>query len=373
MKYMNATLPHTLPEDLITEILMMLPVRSILRFKCMCKSWFSLISHPEFARSHFALAATPTTRLYLSANDHQVECTDIEASLHDDNSAKVVFNYPLPSPEDKYYNRAIDIVGSCRGFILLMITSGALDFIIWNPSTGLRKGISYVMDDHAYNFCDDRCGFGYDSSTDDYVIVKLKIDGWCTEVHCFSLRTNSWSRILGTALYYPVDLGHGAFFNGALHWFVRRCNGRRQAVIISFDVTERGLFEIPLPPDFAVKDQISVENQIYDLRVMEGCLCLCVAKMGCGTTIWMMKEYKVQSSWTKLIVPIYNQCHPFLPVFYPICSTKKDEFLGSNHKTLVKLNKKGDLLEHQARWHYMDCTILVHCGVYRESLLSLPE
>ncbi|XP_040866348.1 F-box protein CPR1 [Glycine max] len=247
----------------------------------------------EFARSHFALAATPTTRLYLSANDHQVECTDIEASLHDDNSAKVVFNYPLPSPEDKYYNRAIDIVGSCRGFILLMITSGALDFIIWNPSTGLRKGISYVMDDHAYNFCDDRCGFGYDSSTDDYVIVKLKIDGWCTEVHCFSLRTNSWSRILGTALYYPVDLGHGAFFNGALHWFVRRCNGRRQAVIISFDVTERGLFEIPLPPDFAVKDQIC------DLRVMEGCLCLCGANIGRETTIWMMKEYKVQSSWTR--------------------------------------------------------------------------
>ncbi|KAL2578004.1 hypothetical protein AAZV13_16G172200 [Glycine max] len=367
MKYMNATLPHTLPEDLITEILMMLPVRSILRFKCMCKSWFFLISHPEFARSHFALAATPTTRLYLSANDHQVECTDIEASLHDDNSAKVVFNYPLPSPEDKYYNRAIDIVGSCRGFILLMITSGALDFIIWNPSTGLRKGISYVMDDHAYNFCDDRCGFGYDSSTDDYVIVKLKIDGWCTEVHCFSLRTNSWSRILGTALYYPVDLGHGAFFNGALHWFVRRCNGRRQAVIISFDVTERGLFEIPLPPDFAVKDQIC------DLRVMEGCLCLCGANIGRETTIWMMKEYKVQSSWTRLIVPIHNQCHPFLRVFYPICLTKKDEFLGSNHKTLVKLNKKGDLLEHHARCHNLGCGILLRGGVYRESLLSLPE
>ena len=131
----------------------------------------------------------------------------------------------------------------------------------------------------------DRCGFGYDSSTDDYVIVNLTIEGWRTEVHCFSLRTNSWSRILGTAIYFPLDCGNGVFFNGALHWFGRLWDGHRQAVITSFDVTERGLFEIPLPPDFAVKDQIC------DLRVMEGCLCLCGANIGRETTIWMMKGH----------------------------------------------------------------------------------
>ncbi|KAH1164347.1 hypothetical protein AAZX31_01G218300 [Glycine max] len=370
MKDMNSTLPRTLPEDLITEILMMLPVRSILRFKCMCKSWFSLISDPEFARSHFALAATPTTRFFVSADDHQVKCIDIEASLHDDNSAKVVFNFPLPSPEDQYYDCQIDMVGSCRGFILLITRGDVFGFIIWNPSTGLRKGISYAMDDPTYDFDLDRFGFGYDSSTDDYVIVNLSCK-WLfrTDVHCFSLRTNSWSRILRTVFYYPLLCGHGVFVNGALHWFVKPFDRRRlRAVIISFDVTERELFEIPLPLNFDLKDPI------YDLTVMEGCLCLSVAQVGYGTRIWMMKEYKVQSSWTKLFVPIYNQRHPFFPVFCSICLTKKDEFLGSNHKTLVKLNKKGDLLEHRARWHYVDyCSILVRRGVYRESLLSLPE
>ncbi|PHT83831.1 hypothetical protein T459_12274 [Capsicum annuum] len=43
-----------LPEDLILfNILLRLPVESLLRFKCVCKHWYALIKSPSFIEKHF--------------------------------------------------------------------------------------------------------------------------------------------------------------------------------------------------------------------------------------------------------------------------------------------------------------------------------
>ncbi|RHN66454.1 putative F-box domain-containing protein [Medicago truncatula] len=50
----NVTLTSlpSLPFDLVPEILCRLPVKSLLQFRCVCKSWKSLISDPKFAKKH---------------------------------------------------------------------------------------------------------------------------------------------------------------------------------------------------------------------------------------------------------------------------------------------------------------------------------
>src|SRR4051812_32733503 len=45
-----------LPEDLVVEILLRLPVRSLLQFKCICKFWKTLISDPKFAKRHLQIS-----------------------------------------------------------------------------------------------------------------------------------------------------------------------------------------------------------------------------------------------------------------------------------------------------------------------------
>ncbi|TKY75342.1 F-box/kelch-repeat protein [Spatholobus suberectus] len=134
-----------------------------------------------------------------------------KAPLHGD-FAKVTFNIPPLSPAPKYVGCKVDIVGSCRVFILLAyVYLDFFYFVIWNPSTGFRKRINNVsMHAHLFSIgCNTSIGdyvahlygIGYDSSTDDYVvvIVTLPLLGprsngrWSTEVYCFSLRTNSWS------------------------------------------------------------------------------------------------------------------------------------------------------------------------------------
>ncbi|KAJ6859807.1 hypothetical protein NC651_036189 [Populus alba x Populus x berolinensis] len=41
-----------LPEDLITEILSWLPVKALLQFKCVCRSWYAIITSQAFISKH---------------------------------------------------------------------------------------------------------------------------------------------------------------------------------------------------------------------------------------------------------------------------------------------------------------------------------
>ncbi|RDY08303.1 F-box protein CPR30, partial [Mucuna pruriens] len=366
------TLPlaPTLPEEMIEEILLRLPVRSVLRFKCVCKSWLSLTSDPQFAKSHFDLAAVPTHRILKFSKYSIAKSAEIDNPFQL-NSAELVVNIPHPSP-DRNHKWRIDVVGSCRGFLLLAAaTSDIIYFLIWNPSTSLEKRFNKVWSMLPY-----LCGIGYDSSTDDYVVVMitlplLHIHGRLgTEIHCFSSRTNSWSYTENTVPYisFSNDFSHhGSLLHGAVHWLVHSYYGFHP-VIIAFDVMERKLSEIPLPPDLADR------SEIYDLRLMGKCLCLCFLGYESGPAeMWMMKEYKVQSSWTKLYIlpPI---CYPPRCYFAPICFTRDGEILGyDNSKTLVRLHHRGELLEHRVHGQCEGIYRFPHCGMYRESLLSLPD
>ncbi|XP_057436171.1 F-box protein CPR1-like [Lotus japonicus] len=232
-------------------------------------------------------------------------------------------------------------------------------------------------------------GFGYDTSTDDYLLVRIELILWedyvysqqdpdiianhPTCIRLFSMKTNSWFYPEGTYAQY-ADLGLcefkvGSFLNEALYWLVISVETSNHA-IIAFDLVERSLSEIPLSQSLARE----LKCREYHLRVMGECLNLCcpgdqydVASMA---EIWMMKKYKVQSSWTKLFV--FSTCNIPHNRFFPICFTKHGEIFGSNGSTsLMIVNDKGKLLD--------ECTFdtdrgdLLHCGMYRESLLSLPN
>ncbi|KAK7380203.1 hypothetical protein VNO78_32700 [Psophocarpus tetragonolobus] len=360
----------SVPDDLIGQILLRLPVKALLRFKSACKPWLLQISDKQFAKSHFEIAA-PTHKVFVKNNHSQLDCIDVDASLLN-NCGKLVFNFPLPSSVHKDGCK-VYIVGTCRGFMLLKNyfvekTKDVFDFVIWNPSTGFHKGINYVSAPLACVHHDSSLyGLGYDSSCDDYQIVIVATQARLILVHSFSLKKNSWSLSECTTPFYSREI-HGLYLEASLHWYVKPFD--RPPFIFAFHVTEKRLFEILLP---SVSD-IGLDYDKQYFRVIRGCLCLCVVEEGVGTSIWMMKEYNVQSSWTKFFVPLSTTSPPdLLPVFYPLCFTKNGEILGSNSKTLVKLNDEGQLLEHHPDDHNVDSSIFSYCGVYRESLLSISE
>ncbi|CAJ1835301.1 unnamed protein product [Sphenostylis stenocarpa] len=346
---------HTLlvlPPEVIREILLRLPVKSLLRFKSVCKSWLSLISDPQFGISHYDLAATPTHRILLRSNDFYAQSIDTKAPFIDHEEGTlcllraVHLLLPPPSPPripdffhfDDFRNQP-HILGSCRGFVLLYYERGD-DLILWNPSIGVHKQLPHFQYDSITR--EFLYGFGYDPSKDDYLITSIPFS--CpfsaeNEIHVFSFKTASWNNVPVNIPYSDpgncLAVRAGSLFNETLHWLVLS-KEKKVPIILAFDLVQRSFSEISL------LDHLTMEKRrVCGLRVMGGCLSLCYSVEGSAVTeIWMMKEYKVQSSWTKFI--IIPTCD-----FYPICITKDSGIFGSDMRSLEKYNDKGELLEHR--------------------------
>ncbi|AES91736.1 hypothetical protein MtrunA17_Chr4g0066411 [Medicago truncatula] len=84
--------------------------------------------------------------------------------------------------------------------------------------------------------------------------------------------------------------------------------------------------------------------------------------------IWVMKEYKVHSSWTKTLVLSISG----IPYFSPICCTKSGHIIGTDgYNRLMKYDDKGRLFERHT--HFKDKNYhRSRVAMYTESLLSLP-
>ncbi|GAU41599.1 hypothetical protein TSUD_196690 [Trifolium subterraneum] len=352
-----------LPHEVIIQILLWLPVKSLIRFKCVCKLWFSLISHPQFANSHFQLAATtPTHRiLFISKSNSSPETRsiDFEAPFNDD-SASLNLNFLLPRT---YLD--LEIKGSCRGFMCLHCCS---EIHLWNPSTGAHKQIPLSPNDFFLNFY----GFGYDQSTDDYLLVSMSYetdfdDTISSHLEIFSLRANMWKEIEDIDIPYTsaVDAEPklGLLFSGAIHW-IAYLDDLQEDVIVAFDLMERKLLDMHLPEEF------DGEPEYSDLWVFGEFLSLSTMNNTNNTVqIWVMKEYKVHSSWTKTHVLSTDSILAWH--FSPLCSTKNGDIVGTDKDGTIlwKCNDKGQLLEYHS---YGNDSSRSQVTLYIESLLSLP-
>ncbi|CAJ2659242.1 unnamed protein product [Trifolium pratense] len=232
------------------------------------------------------------------------------------------------------------------------------------PSTGLHKNIPLsrirVNLDHFY-------GFGYDQSTDDYLMVSLSSDTISSYLEFFSFRANTWKQIDEvTHIHYSSatndDCEAGSLFNGAIHWFAYR-RDLEIDVIVAFDLMERKLLDMHLP------DQFDHDLRNCGLWVFREFLSLWARNYDNDTIeIWVMKEYKLHSSWTKThVLPIDAIPAGF---HFPLSSTKSSDIVATDGFTgFVKYNDEGQLLGHHS---YFNQTYGSRVVMYTESLLSLP-
>ncbi|KAK9283287.1 hypothetical protein L1049_011523 [Liquidambar formosana] len=120
---------------------------------------------------------------------------------------------------------------------------------------------------------------------------------------------------------------NGTTVNGALHWVVHE--DHYYSVIIYFDLAEVKFKEVPRP------DSTSWGRK-FDFAVLGGCICV-VDNKGSHAEVWVMGEYGVKESWTKLFV---IRCQS-LKYLIPLGFTKNGEFLMEiNREKLVNYNFK---------------------------------
>ncbi|XP_062014456.1 F-box/kelch-repeat protein At3g23880-like [Rosa rugosa] len=352
--------PH-IPFEVITEILAKLPVKSLLKFRVVCKSWCSLISTSQFVKKHLSSnTSTPKKVIQLSRDVLTFY------SLHDSKLVQETIEFRI----EWHALSSFRIMGYCNGLVCIEACRENRIFL-WNPSTRDSKILPCGVVDNSY-FC--WCGFGYDYNSDDYKVLtvdrlKKPIDNYQDSSRnsmMYTLRTNSWRRIQDFPLetsYMMVDSSaHAAtHVNGALHWMARQ--GLNSWVIISLDLTTETYMEVPQPDFYGTPvEHIGIGES------STGCLCLNVHN-GAGSQsydFWVMKEYGVRESWT-ISLKI-----PFVVVgIYP----KPVAWFSENGKILF--NRDGKLATYNAKKNsvrYLHqttyCHSCPHGDVYVESLVS---
>ena len=132
-----------LPHDVVLNILARLPVKSLLRFRCVCKLWDSSITSPNFISTHLSIVnnSNDDDHAYLiqtCIKYFSCKIPRICKVLCCDRTFDSLFEYSVPSVFDLYLS---EMVGSCNGLVCLAQRgkhSTASDAIyLWNPS--IRK------------------------------------------------------------------------------------------------------------------------------------------------------------------------------------------------------------------------------------------
>ncbi|KAF7145497.1 hypothetical protein RHSIM_Rhsim04G0210300 [Rhododendron simsii] len=239
------------------------------------------------------------------------------------------------------YQPVIKILGSHNG-ILLVRTGRTLR--LWNPSIRMFRTFSPPDFSSGSTFY----GLGYDSASDDFKVIRAirpKRKNATSAVHVFSSRLGSWKRI-GEFDYQMVqshDWTSGTVLNGAPHSVVERLGSGMGAVIVYFDATEEKFKEVPSPDCEGAN--ILVSSCGVGLGVLGGSLCVVKRHYESHAShhadVWVMKEYGVKESWSKLFVVPIESGEFYSYRCMPLCYANDGEVVMMfDSKMLVSYNPK---------------------------------
>jgi F-box interacting protein len=377
-----------LPNEVIIEILSRLPVKSLIRFRCVSKTWCSLISSPHFIATHLNRALSNPHPPYLLLHHVNENIAKERFTLHSfddpfprnhftkhlDYTSPAIhtlllsldqeieekggfFAYPsdfidlhcLQFPDNGFY-----VAGSSNGLVCLV--DDIYDvychnfglFVVWNPS--IQKAISLPepniislpkigFDEYDRNSI--QClGFGYDPKTDDYKLVRLvyRFDYIVPPlVEIYTLRTGAWRSLKAPGPPYTIiTWSLSVFLNGAVHWpaYTPADQGAFRNLIVSFDMEDETFREVAMP-----KSLQGVEDLSVTVAVLDGLLALVPCNRYGSVefhSVWVMKEYGVAESWTKLY----------------------DIDVGEGLHRVIGFTKNGEalLIKHEKLFSYSPCT-----------------
>ena len=294
----------TLPEEVMIEILSQLPPESLLRFKCVNKSWNALINDSKFGSKHYSNSRRRKhVFLWCPRIDTEVNTfsfLELPLSL---NSSVSFFDIDFPLNE---YFRWVEIIGHSHGLICLTVRHW--DIFLWNPLTREFRKLPPSIILHPsdmYSSFTRAVGFGYDSKSMDFKVVRFMGFTeepelcYCSRVEIYELSKDRWREIespfLGHRFWKPCfNMCH----EGMCSWCGLSEEGTE--ILETFDMSDEVFGQIQLPDDFDVMDKC--------LGVFNGSIVLfpCPYKgYDRMFNLWEMKKDEFgEVSWSKKILTI---------------------------------------------------------------------
>ncbi|KAL5720810.1 hypothetical protein ACHQM5_013443 [Ranunculus cassubicifolius] len=298
--FFNNSIPHDL---LIETILIRLPVKSLIRFKSVCKLWLSSIQDPYFIDLHYAYSYQHRRRFLLTySRDQRVW-------------ANYRYHAVLVDPEGETAHLfdffLFKIVSRYRGLILYVSHLGHC--VVCNPSTKERVILPDLRKDDLQMGTQSEFHLGYDRRSKVYKVLHLKImvpnapysyDYYCARCDVVTLGGGGdggvWREIDQLPPYH-IQSRHVAYVNGVIHWKNRgECPLRPpdEQVLVAFDFADEKFSVIPLPEYiFASTEDNMGYSQLLQV-VEEGQMALGDSWNSTNIntiTLWILEDYAKQT------------------------------------------------------------------------------
>ncbi|XP_059654410.1 F-box protein CPR1-like [Cornus florida] len=343
---------NEIPKDVIIEILLMLPVKSLIRARVVCKNWYSIIINPSFVTKHL---------------NHHANSGRLFVNRYDKISHKYTFSlFPdqtlagsPPVCQDVVVDMPYHLVANLFNGILCLCDP-SYRFALWNPATREFRSLPELSP----NFLPDMVsgqetyGFGFDPITNDYKVVWIW-NTWdpCKEINSpyeaavYTLSTDSWRYLDHVALPYPIidtPLSNTCI-NRVYHWFAM--DNDRHALILSFDMGNELFHEI---------SHITRYSKHAVLAAYNNSLALINYDSFSTVDIWAMME---EGCWTKQSTLQLPDFIEGLLGFWTNGQIFMESEGGDSHVALYDLETREIKKFASEIW--------AECLVYRESLVSI--
>nr|XP_043633534.1 F-box/kelch-repeat protein At3g23880-like [Erigeron canadensis] len=316
--------------DTMEQILIRSDVKDLVRWKGVCKSWYSFISTPYFTDSH--------SKQHANYNNNNNDTERIAGS----DSSRLIEN-------------RLVVVGSANG--LVCVSPKGLQLVVVNPCTTQTIKILQTPPEplpESDRRWDLVWGFGYDPSNNDFkILLGLVKKRRTTRFYVLSLKTCIWKFIQEVDYVKSwSDSVSGILFDGALHWLMMN-HETKDLAILSFNLSREEFTKPRLLPDghSAKRDR----HTSYTLGVMKESLHLYECKSGLSTKIWVLRNHKIsrKQSWIKvaLIRKDFLALHtdPSVPRIDSSAarySSPYPEYRLSSHATALKTEERSPLNLH---------------------------
>nr|XP_009615857.1 putative F-box protein At1g32420 [Nicotiana tomentosiformis] len=359
------------PDNLITDILVRLPVKSLLRFKCVHKNWYSLITSSFFVRKHLHHKENPITRLFiLSYNPPPPQSmTSILLSPGVIPVLEKPVYLQIPIELDEF-------IGPVNGIFFMykdLGSAGNNRMALWNPATREFRPLFsppyFLQLSQLYEpFEVHIFGFGFDPLSDDYKVVCVSHfweDDHKQFAAVYSLNKDCWTNLTYNFEISATNLKQSSCstcVNGVYYWSKTRDIEFEEVLLLEyFDLHNEVFGEIPVP-DICISGIVDVHLTLYKESV-----CLLVSHFSPdkrSIDIWLMNDEKL---WIKV-----HNLVPSTPDYYPLGFWDHDKLILENKENVLFYDGKTRGFTHlfDTKDKYSD----IWCSSnYRESLVSIKS
>ncbi|KAL6493554.1 hypothetical protein OROGR_032333 [Orobanche gracilis] len=235
------------PEDAMLSILTRLPVKTILRFKSVCRSWRQLLSTREFMKMHTGQFSSDPKNQSFIIHRYAENCPPLSVFWNigsDEKKPSILLQHPCPE------THFLKIVGCCNGLLCVGRTDPLLGpeaIALWNPAMKLFKFVRIPENEDFMSPPETVShGFGYDAEVDDYKVVRIVCSKEkenhsdpTTRVEVYSVNSDSWITISPSFDFRVFNTKNVIIVNGNPYWYAEVdvfSESRRDDVLVWFDV-----------------------------------------------------------------------------------------------------------------------------------------